>query len=129
MIYSALMADIQRSRALRKRSTWAEKLVWRWLRDRKFSSYKFRRQHPIGVYNLDFFCEEARLAIELDGSGHGFPLRQAHDTERENYLIRLGIVTLRFWNHQLRREKQFVRDVILRALQERAPHLRPSEDG
>jgi very-short-patch-repair endonuclease len=119
------MPDIQRARALRKKSTWAEKLMWGWLRDRRFNTYKFRRQHPAGIYNLDFFCEEARLAIELDGSGHGFPLRQAHDAERESYLNTLGIKTLRFWNHQLRRERQFVRDVIFRSLQERAPHPLP----
>ena len=119
------MPDIQRARALRGKSTWAEKIMWRWLRDRRFSAYKFRRQHPTGIYTLDFFCEEARLDIELDGSGHGYPLQQARDAEREKYLATLGIKTLRFWNHQLRRERQFVRDVIFRALQDRAPHPLP----
>jgi len=122
------MPDSQRARALRKKSTWAEKLMWRWLRDRKFGSYRFRRQHPLGGYNLDFFCEEARLAVELDGSGHGFPLRQAHDVERDKYLTTLGIKTLRFWNHQLKREQQFVRDIIFRTLEERAPRLEPGAD-
>src|SRR6185436_4467084 len=65
------MADSQRARRLRKEETWAEKLMWRWLRDRRFSNYKFRRQHPEGIYYLDFFCEAARLSIELDGFGHG----------------------------------------------------------
>src|SRR5439155_18297934 len=69
--YLPVMADIQRARQLRKKETWAEKLVWRWLRDRRFSHYKFRRQHPIGDYHLDFFCEEAELNVELDGSQHG----------------------------------------------------------
>ena len=91
VVHSCPMPDIQRARALRKKSTWAEKLMWRWLRDRRFSSYKFRRQHPLGGYNPDFFCEEGRVAVELDGSGHGFPLRQVHDAEREKYL---GIKTL-----------------------------------
>src|SRR5579859_546281 len=85
----------ERARQFRKKETWAEKLLWRWLRDRRFSGYKFRRQHPLGDYYLDFFCEEADLAIELDGSQHGHPARQAHDAEREKFLKSLGIKTLR----------------------------------
>src|ERR1022692_642031 len=72
-IYFLLMADISLARQLRKKETWAEKLVWIWLRDRRFTGYKFRRQHPLGNYSLDFFCEEAELNIELDGGQHGFP--------------------------------------------------------
>src|SRR5450631_2286035 len=97
------MADIERVRQLRKVDTWAEKLVWSWLRDRRFSGYKFRRQHPLGGYCLDFFCEEAELNVELDGSQHGFPDQRKHDKEREKFLQSRGIVTLRFWNSHLRR--------------------------
>ena len=119
------MPNIQRARELRKRETWAEKLMWSWLRDRRFSNYKFRRQFPEGIYYLDFFCEEARLSIELDGGGHGHPDRQRHDAEREAYLISRGIKTLRFWNSHLRRNKQSIRDTIFRELQARAPHPLP----
>ena len=120
------MADTERARALRKEDTWAEKLMWRWLRDRRFSGYKFRRQHPAGIYYLDFFCEEARLAVELDGGGHGHPDQQRHDAEREKFLTTLGIKVLRFWNSGLRRNAQSIRDTIFRELQERAPHPLPS---
>src|SRR6266498_1465172 len=96
------MADIARARQLRKAETWAEKLMWRWLRDRRFSNYKFRRQHPEGVYYLDFFCEAARLSIELHGFGHGHPDQQRHDAERKAFLISRGIKELRFWNSSLR---------------------------
>ncbi len=92
------MAKIQRARQLRQQDTWAEKLMWRWLRDRRFSGYKFRRQHPLGHYYLDFFCEAAELNIELDGGHHGFPGQQKHDRERDNLLKSRGIKTLRFWN-------------------------------
>ena len=115
----------ERARALRQQRTWAEKLLWRWLRDRRFSAYKFRRQHPAGIYYLDFFCEEARLSIELDGFQHGHPVQQARDAERTKYLVTLGIKELRFWNGRLRRELQVVRDAIFHALQERAPHPLP----
>ena len=113
------------ARTLRQQSTWAEKLMWRWLRGRRFNHYKFRRQHPVGKYIVDFFCEEARLAVELDGRGHGHPLHHARDVERDEFLVSQGIKTIRFWNHQLRREKRLVRDAIFNALQSRAPHPLP----
>lgn len=119
------MAETQRARQLRQTETWAEKLMWRWLRDRRFSRYKFRRQHPIGNYYLDFFCEEAELNIELDGSQHGFPDQRKHDLDREKFLQSLGIKTLRFWNSQLRRNTQGIRDTIFEELQQRAPHPLP----
>jgi ATP-dependent helicase HrpA/adenine-specific DNA-methyltransferase len=86
--------------------------MWRWLRDRRFSGYKFRRQHPLGNYYLDFFCEAAELNIELDGSQHGFPDQCKHDLEREKLLQARGIKTLRFWNSRLRRDAKIVRDTI-----------------
>jgi ATP-dependent helicase HrpA/adenine-specific DNA-methyltransferase len=119
------MADIERARKLRTQETWAEKLVWRWLRDRRFHGYKFRRQHPVGIYYLDFFCEEARLNIELDGRQHGFPEAQHHDGAREAFLISRGIRTLRFWNSHLRRNAQTIRDTVFNELQARAPHPLP----
>ena len=119
------MPNTNRARALRKKATWAEKLVWSWLRDRRFSTYKFRRQHPVAKYFLDFFCEEARLSIELDGGSHGHPDQKAYDAERARILTSLGIKELRFWNSRLRRDKQAIRDTIFRELQARAPHLLP----
>src|SRR5580704_14025387 len=106
------MADLKRARQLRKTQTWAEKLVWSWLRDRRFNHYKFRRQHPVGVYHLDFFCEEAKLNIELDGRPHGLTIQQEHDAQREKFLQSHGIKTLRFWNSCLRRDAQIIRDTI-----------------
>jgi very-short-patch-repair endonuclease len=119
------MADNERARQLRKKETWAEQLMWRWLRARRFSGYKFRRQHPEGVYYLDFYCEEASLAIELDGFGHGHPDQQKHDAVREKFLTSRGIKTLRFWNSHLRRNAQSIRDTIFNELQARAPHPLP----
>ena len=119
------MADIERARQLRTRETWAEKLMWRWLRGRRFGHYKFRRQHPIGDYVLDFFCEEAELNIELDGGQHGRPAQREHDERRAQFLGSRGIKTLRFWNSRLRRDAQNIRDTIFHELQARAPHPQP----
>jgi very-short-patch-repair endonuclease len=113
------------ARMMRKHDTWAEKLVWRWLRDRRFSGYKFRRQHPFGQHVLDFFCLEAKLNIELDGFQHGFPRAKEKDVERDAWLESCGIKVMRFWNSRLRPEKQFIRDSIWNALQQRAPHPLP----
>ena len=119
------MPDIARARALRKDPTRAEKLVWSWLRDRRFSAYKFRRGHPVGKFFLDFYCHEASLSVELDGSGHGFPDQRKYDEERTQFLATLGIKELRFWNALLRRDQVAIRDTIFRELQIRAPHPLP----
>ena len=119
------MPNTERARALRKKPTWAEKLMWTWLRDRRFSAYKFRRSFPIGKYFLDFYCREASLSIELDGGQHGLPDQQAHDAERTKFLTSMGIKELRFWNSRLRRDKQAIRDMIFRELQAQAPHPLP----
>ena len=119
------MPDIERARTLRKKPTWAEKLMWGWLRDRQFSAYKFRRGHPCGIYFLDFFCIEANLSVELDGGQHGLPDQQAHDAARTKFLASLGIKELRFWNSRLRRNQQAIRDTIFHELQLRAPHRLP----
>lgn len=113
------------ARSLRKQDHWGQTLVWRWLRDRHFSAYKFRREHPYGPYFLDFFCVEAFVNIELDGFQHGVTEQMEKDRERDAYLEARGIKVLRFWNSRLRREKEAIRDTIWRTLQERAPHSLP----
>ena len=109
------------SRTLRTNSTWAEKKLWAILRDRRFSAYKFRRQHQVGKHWLDFFCAEARYNLELDGGQHGFPEHKERDATRDAYLKSRNIRTRRFWNSQLK-DVRFVRDTIWADLQARAPH-------
>ncbi len=107
------------ARTLRKKSTWAEKEMWRLLRSSRFTEFKFRRQYPCGIYFLDFFCTIAKLAVELDGGGHGFPDQRARDEKRNQFLAEQGIKVLRFWNHQLRIELEAVRFEVWHALMER----------
>jgi len=106
-------------RHLRRGSTDAEKRLWRLLRDRRFAEFKFRRQYPCGICFLDFFCVAARLAVELDGGGHGFPDQRARDQKRNHFLAEQGIRVLRFWNHQVRRETESIRFEIWHSLMER----------
>jgi very-short-patch-repair endonuclease len=111
---------------LRRNETWAEKLMWSWLRDRRFSAYKFRRQVQVKGFYLDFYCPQARVNIELDGSRHGFPMERDADARRDVTLESEHIKVLRFWNHQLRTEKDVVREKIWSVLQERVPRWIPS---
>ncbi len=90
--------SVARARHLRKTATPAEKRLWSHLRNRKLAGLKFRRQEPIGRRIVDFYCAEARLAVELDGSGHTDDAVRAEDLERETELHELGIRVIRFFN-------------------------------
>jgi very-short-patch-repair endonuclease len=90
-----------RARALRAAQTEVESRLWQRLRNRQLEGAKFRRQHPIGLYIADFFCLEARLIIELDGSQHGEEHEQQADERRTEYLESNGYRVLRFWNEEV----------------------------
>ena len=91
------------------------------LRNRNFAGYKFRRQHPIDPYILDFYSPSLKLAIELDGSGHAYSLREKRDQRRDEFLARQGIAVVRFWNHQIRKELDSVLQAIWFAIEKRSP--------
>jgi very-short-patch-repair endonuclease len=107
------------ARRLRREQTQEEKHLWRALRAGRFAGFKFRRQHPVERYVLDFYCASARLSVELDGFGHGHPNQRERDLEREQSLARKGIEELRFWNHQWRRNPAGVLLEIWQALHRR----------
>ena len=86
----------QRARELRRRLTLPEVVLWTALRGRRLAGLRFRRQHPIGPYILDFYCDEIRLAIEVDGQGHEHPDQLAHDRRRTAWLDAQGISVARF---------------------------------
>ncbi len=96
----------QITRNLRRSQTNEEKELWRALRGRRFAGFKFRRQHPIGNYVLDFYCADARLGIELDGFQHGLEAGILSDEKREKNLKEQDIETIRFWNHQWRQNRE-----------------------
>jgi len=107
------------ARRLRRNQTEEEKQLWRALRAGRFAGFKFRRQHPLETYYLDFFCPAALLAVELDGFHHGLPEQQGHDVARRELLMKLGIEVLRFWNHQWRDNREGVLMTIWDALHQR----------
>ena len=95
----------QIARALRRNQTGEEKELWRALRGRQFAGFKFRRQYVVAGYVLDFYCADAKLAVELDGGQHGLPGKIQQDEGREKCLAEQGIDTIRFWNHQWRQNR------------------------
>ena len=104
------------ARDLRQTQTDAETLIWYLIRNRRIFNTKFRRQHPIERYIIDFYCHEHKLAIELDGSQHFEIVTQAKDLERSEYLNSLGISVLRFDNLQVLTETESVLEKIYQEL-------------
>ncbi|MCP5371393.1 MAG: endonuclease domain-containing protein [Hyphomicrobiales bacterium] len=90
-----------RARALRRRSTEAEKRLWHRLRDRQLHGLKFRRQVPVGTYVVDFLCYENRVVVELDGGQHGDESTRRRDAVRTSFLQERGFRVLRFWNNDV----------------------------
>ena len=82
---------------MRHDPTDAEAKLWSRLRNRQIDGWKFRRQVPFGSYVLDYYCAEARLAVEVDGGQHAEE-RRAHDEIRSRFLAAEGVRVLRFWN-------------------------------
>ncbi|MGH6650331.1 MAG: endonuclease domain-containing protein [Sphingopyxis sp.] len=76
---------LKRARKLRSEMSLPELMLWRVLRGRP-SGFKFRRQHPAGVYILDFYCPAVRLAVEVDGKVHEGERAAQHDAARANFL-------------------------------------------
>ncbi|MCD8351177.1 MAG: endonuclease domain-containing protein [Planctomycetaceae bacterium] len=92
------------ARRNRRAPTDAEKKMWRLLRGRRFVGWKFRRQHQLRAYIVDFVCLEERLIVELDGGHHSHPEAGADDACRTEDLAALGFRVLRFWNREVLRD-------------------------
>ena len=87
--------SVSRARILRRALTPPEARLWVHLRRRALDGLKFRRQHPAGVYMLDFYCAEAMLAVEVDGESHSQAEAVEHDNRRTEWLNARGISVLR----------------------------------
>ncbi len=72
-----------------------EVILWDCLRARRLQGLRFRRQHPVGPYVLDFYCSEGKLAVEVDGVHHDLPGQMAHDVRRDAWLGERGIRVMR----------------------------------
>jgi very-short-patch-repair endonuclease len=106
----------ERARSLRQTSTKAEKILWEELRNNKLN-VKIRRQHPVDMFVLDFYCPKYKLAIEIDGVSHITQDGREYDAMRTHYLERKGITVLRFLNSEILYNKESVIERIRSILQ------------
>lgn len=97
-IHPAILA---RARELRRQMTPAEQKLWQQLRGKQFYQLKFRRQHPLDRFILDFYCHQHQLVIEVDGNSHAEPAQKAYDTTRTEWLEQRGLRVIRFSNRDV----------------------------
>jgi very-short-patch-repair endonuclease len=117
MVYSRIIQEAKqnhgadkkiksRARFLRKTMTSQEILLWDKLKNRKLCGKRFRRQHPYGIYILDFYCHESNLAIEIDGTIHRY--KMDYDRERTEYIESTGLKVIRFSNDDIENKIDWV---------------------
>ncbi|MES2861908.1 MAG: endonuclease domain-containing protein [Pseudomonadota bacterium] len=116
---------VETARKLRRRLTPPEARLWLALR-RDRLGVKFRRQHPIGRYVLDFYCAELKLAVEVDGRGHEHPDQGRIDQARTAWLATQGIRVVRLAAEDVRTELEGVMGFLKRVVEERSVDRRPS---
>lgn len=110
------------ARTLRKSQTDAERKIWQLLRSRNLNDAKFRRQHPVGPYVVDFICINEKLIIELDGSQH--QQDAAYDARRTAFLEQAGYRVIRFWDNDVLLKTENVMQAIHEAVV--TPHPNPA---
>lgn len=113
--------------ALRRAPTAAEAVLWSALQGRRLRGLKFRFQHPVGTFVLDFYCPALRLVVEVDGAIHEDAAVAGKDRERQRYLENYGYRVIRFQNETVLKDLALVLDRILEAVsvQELHPAHRP----
>jgi very-short-patch-repair endonuclease len=118
----------QRARKLRAAQTSAEARLWRALRNRRLAHWKFRRQHPIDRYIVDFVTLDGKLIVEVDGATHGSAAELARDAQRTRILESLGYAVVRVTNLDVYENMDGVLEMIDRTLHPwcvRLPLTRP----
>jgi very-short-patch-repair endonuclease len=101
-----------KAKELRSRLTNAEKILWEELKGNKFNGQKFRRQHPIGIYIVDFYNHKNKLVIEIDGGYHDNAEQKLIDFTREEFLKLNGLKVIRFKNESITQNLSFVLEKI-----------------
>jgi very-short-patch-repair endonuclease len=117
MFFGADPKTFEMAKRMRRDMTLAEIILWKKLKDRKLFTDKFRRQHPVGFYIVDFYCHKYKLAIEIDGKIHEDEEIRERDLNRDAELNRMGIKIIRFTNDQITSDLINVISRILAELQ------------
>ncbi len=116
-------AILARAREMRHPQTVAETTLWHALRTQQ-TGFKFRRQHPIDRFIVDFYCAKAKLLIEVDGEFHLEPEQEEYDKVRTEYLEELGYKVIRFSNNDVRHNIDTVANQILQTVENRIAELK-----
>ncbi|RHW18261.1 DUF559 domain-containing protein [Sphingomonas gilva] len=119
---------VKRARKFRREMTLPEVLLWRVLRERP-DGLKFRKQHPSGNCTLDFYCGDARLAIEIDGEAHSRGDRPVRDAVRDAWFAQFGIETMRIPALEVLRDLDSVVRGIVANARSRLPLHHPTAPG
>ena len=110
----------ENARLQRAQPTNAERVLWSYLQNRPLG-FKFRRQHPAGIYIADFYCHALKMVIEVDGSIHDIAENIKNDIERQKYLESEGIKVIRFKNCEVEKELETVQARIEKFIQSIIP--------
>ncbi len=121
MFYGAGRNTFQKAHFLRSKMTDAEMVLWSRLKNRNIFKVRFRRQHPVDIFVLDFYCHETKLAIEVDGRIHLKREIQEYDEGRSHDIEKFGIKMLRFTNEQILNNLNEVQTTILNTINDLSP--------
>ncbi len=114
-------SEKEKRRKFRKQMPKAESLLWQQLRGKQLNGFKFRRQFSVNQYVLDFYCPEAKLAIEVDGDSHFDDEAMQYDRIRQQSIEALGIHFLRFTNDEVFQSLDEVLKKVLENIPSSAP--------
>jgi len=118
MYFGAKPTLFKLARELRREETEAEKILWSKLNKNQILGLQFRRQHPINVFIVDFFCVKLKLVIEVDGNIHEIPEYEVSDIGRSEMLKDFGITVIRFTNEQIIEEIDYtINQIVITAKQ------------
>jgi very-short-patch-repair endonuclease len=118
MYYGATSETLDKAKALRNSETKAEKFLWENLNSKKLKGFKFRRQHAISQFIVDFYCHKLKLVIEVDGKIHNKPDNKEYDENRTFELEKFELVILRFTNFEIENHMDKVLTAITEAIRQ-----------
>jgi len=108
--------SLKQRKYLRQNSTISENIIWQKLRNRQIGGFKFKRQYSIGKFIVDFYCDEIKLIIEIDGDVHAY--QEEQDKKRQIFLENRGLRIVRYTNYEVRDNLTGVLEDILRKCEE-----------
>jgi very-short-patch-repair endonuclease len=124
MFFGAKPKIFNKARELRSKMTAAEKILWDRLSNKKVNGYRFKPQHPISNFIVDFYCHKAKLVIEVDGEIHN--QQQEYDIGRTDELKNFGLDVIRFSNKDVETRIEWVVSEIQKAVEKRLENLSPA---